>query len=125
MSRKVKFIDEAGVEQEITLRADIVRMIDSDVRLTDDDGVFFQRQLEAIEAKSYDVLYPDLEGRLRFKTNTFGGAGVVNIPNLQKLLRYICENAFEHHVAANFSSSAAAVTEAATKYLGWDMHVHE
>lgn len=75
MSRKVKFIDEAGVEQEITLRADIVRMIDSDVRLTDDDGVFFQRQLEAIEAKSYDVLYPDLEGRLRFKTNTFGGAG--------------------------------------------------
>jgi len=57
--------------------------------------------------------------------NTFGGAGVVNIPNLQKLLRYICENAFEHHVATNFSNSAAAVTEAASKYLGWDMYVHE
>ena len=28
------------------------------------------------------------------------------IPNLQKLLRYICENGFEHHVAANFSSVA-------------------
>ena len=77
----------------------------------------------------------DLTGRIKGYTgqgsftddplNTFGGAGVVNIPNLQKLLRYICENAFEHHVAANFSSSAAAVTEAATKYLGWDMHVHE
>ena len=28
------------------------------------------------------------------------------IPNLQKLLRYICENGFEHHVAANLSSAA-------------------
>ena len=37
---------------------------------------------------------------------TFGGAGVVEIPHLQKLLRYICENGFEHHVAANFSSVA-------------------
>lgn len=75
MSRKVKFIDEAGVEQEITLRADIARLIDQDTRLTDDDGIFFQRQLEAIEAQTYDVLYPDLEARTCFKTNTFGGAG--------------------------------------------------
>jgi len=44
---------------------------------------------------------------------TFGGAGVVEIPGLQKLLRYICENGFEHHVAANFSSVAPAVHEAA------------
>ena len=33
---------------------------------------------------------------------TFGGAGVVEIPQLQELLRYICEHGFEHHVAANF-----------------------
>ena len=32
---------------------------------------------------------------------TFGGAGVVRIDNLQGLLRYICEQGFEHHVAAN------------------------
>jgi len=55
---------------------------------------------------------------------TFGGAGVVEIPGLQKLLRYICENGFEHHVAANFSSVAPAVHEAATRYLGWDMYAH-
>lgn len=55
---------------------------------------------------------------------TFGGAGVVEIPELQKLLRYICENGFEHHVAANFSSVAPAVHEAATRYLGWDMYAH-
>jgi len=56
---------------------------------------------------------------------TFGGAGVVEIPKMQKLLRYICENGFEHHVAANFSSVAGMVHEAAVRYLGWDMHWHE
>src|SRR5713226_9505607 len=55
---------------------------------------------------------------------TFGGAGVVEIPQMQKLLRYICENGFEHHVAANFSSVAGIVHEAATRYLGWDTYWH-
>ena len=55
---------------------------------------------------------------------TFGGAGVVEITGLQKLLRYICENGFEHHVAANFSSVATAVHEAASRYLGWEMYAH-
>ncbi len=55
---------------------------------------------------------------------TFGGAGVVHIPRMQELLRYICERGFEHHVAANFSTSAAAVHEAATRYLGWNVYWH-
>jgi L-fucose isomerase-like protein len=55
---------------------------------------------------------------------TFGGAGVVRIPQLQKLLHYICERGFEHHVAANFSTVASAVHEATTRYLGWDMYWH-
>jgi L-fucose isomerase-like protein len=56
--------------------------------------------------------------------NTFGGAGVVHIPHMQKLLHYICENGFEHHVAANLSTVAGAVHEAATRYLGWETHWH-
>src|SRR3984885_5678781 len=56
--------------------------------------------------------------------NTFGGVGVVQIADLQKLLHYICENGFEHHVAANFSTTAAAVHEAAVRYLGYQMHWH-
>jgi L-fucose isomerase-like protein len=56
---------------------------------------------------------------------TFGGAGVVCIPELQKLLRFICERGFEHHVAANFSTVASAVHEAATRYLGWDIYWHK
>jgi L-fucose isomerase-like protein len=57
--------------------------------------------------------------------DTFGGAGVVRIPNLQGLLRYICERGFEHHVAANLAPVAAAVQEATTRYLGWNVHRHE
>jgi L-fucose isomerase-like protein len=56
--------------------------------------------------------------------NTFGGAGVVHIPHLQRLLHYICENGFEHHVAANFSTVADAIHEATTRYLGWWMYRH-
>src|SRR3954469_20051587 len=56
---------------------------------------------------------------------TFGGAGVVEIPRLQQLLRFICEKGFEHHVAANLNAEAAsAVFEAASNYLGWDMYWH-
>jgi L-fucose isomerase-like protein len=55
---------------------------------------------------------------------TFGGAGVVEIPQMQKLLRFICEQGFEHHVAANFSTVAAAVYEATTRYYGWEMYWH-
>ncbi|HWH59167.1 MAG TPA: L-fucose/L-arabinose isomerase family protein [Terriglobales bacterium] len=77
----------------------------------------------------------DLEGKMRGYVgegrftddalNTFGGAGVCEISKMQKLLHYICENGFEHHVAANLSSVAPAVYEAATRYLGWDMYWHE
>lgn len=55
---------------------------------------------------------------------TFGGFGVVRVPNLQKLLRYICENGFEHHVAISLSQVASAVNEALTKYMGWDVYYH-
>jgi L-fucose isomerase-like protein len=66
------------------------------------------------------------EGRFTNDTlNTFGGAGVVEIPQMQKLLHYICENGFEHHVAANLSNVSPAVHEATTRYLGWDMYWHD
>jgi len=55
---------------------------------------------------------------------TFGGYGVVHIPDLQILLRHICENGFEHHVAINLARTAAAVEEALGKYLGWEVYYH-
>jgi len=55
---------------------------------------------------------------------TFGGYGVVEIPRMQDLLRYICRNGFEHHVAANLAAVAPMVFEAATRYLGWEVYWH-
>lgn len=55
---------------------------------------------------------------------TFGGYGVVRIPNLQGLLRHICENGFEHHVAVNLTPMAAGVKEALDKYLNWEVYHH-
>lgn len=55
---------------------------------------------------------------------TFGGYGVVHVPRFQELLRYICENGFEHHVAVNPSQVAGVVKEALSKYMGWDVYHH-
>ena len=55
---------------------------------------------------------------------TFGGAGVAEIPKLQKLLKHICREGFEHHVAANFSEVSKSIHEAATRYLGWESYYH-
>ncbi len=76
----------------------------------------------------------DLNGRMRAYVgegeltrdhlDTFGGFGVVRVPKLQKLLQYICENAFEHHVAINLSQTSPAIDEALHKYLGWEVYRH-
>ena len=53
-----------------------------------------------------------------------GGIAVCKIKGLRKLLGYICENGFEHHVAMVRSHCADALFEATTKYLKWGMHWH-
>ncbi|MBN1580575.1 MAG: L-fucose/L-arabinose isomerase family protein [Anaerolineae bacterium] len=65
------------------------------------------------------------EGRLTDDPlKTFGGYGVIEIPELQTLLKYICENGFEHHTALNLSQVADVLDEAFTKYLGWEVYHH-
>jgi L-fucose isomerase-like protein len=56
--------------------------------------------------------------------NTFGGFGVARVEGLQDLLRFICENGFEHHVAFNYAQVADAVEEALDKYMGWWVYRH-
>jgi L-fucose isomerase-like protein len=56
---------------------------------------------------------------------TFGGYGVVRIPNMQGLLRHICENGFEHHVAVNMASASSIIAEAFSKYMGWQVYQHQ
>lgn len=57
--------------------------------------------------------------------NTFGGVGVVQVPRLQDLLHYICDNGYEHHVAINLSQTSSVVEEAFSKYLGWEVYHHD
>jgi L-fucose isomerase-like protein len=56
---------------------------------------------------------------------TFGTRAVVEVPQLQRLLRYICRNGFEHHAAMNASRTAAVLQEAFEQYLGWNVYRHE
>lgn len=56
--------------------------------------------------------------------NTMGGVALCQVPDLQGLMKYICKNGFEHHVAMNRSNSAAVLEEALGKYLGWDVYKH-
>ena len=56
---------------------------------------------------------------------TFGGHGVVRIAGFQRLLRYICDNGYEHHVALNLSRCGDAVTEALGKYMRWEVYHHQ
>jgi L-fucose isomerase-like protein len=56
---------------------------------------------------------------------TFGSRAVVEVPELQKLMKYICKNGFEHHAAMNASHCAEVLAEAFETYLGWDVYYHQ
>jgi len=59
------------------------------------------------------------------KLDTFGGYGVIRIPNLQILCQYVCRMGFEHHVAVNISQKADAIAEALDNYMGWEVYRHK
>ncbi len=56
--------------------------------------------------------------------DTFGARAVIHTPGLQKLMRYICKNGFEHHCAMNASLSAPILADAFETYFGWDVYHH-
>jgi len=58
------------------------------------------------------------------KLLTFGGYGVIEIPDFQDLLQFICRNGFEHHVAATRAEVADAVHDALETYMGWEVYHH-
>lgn len=56
--------------------------------------------------------------------STFGARAVVEVPDLQKLMRYICRNGFEHHAAMNASHCGSVLADAMETYLGWPVYRH-
>jgi L-fucose isomerase-like protein len=57
--------------------------------------------------------------------DTFGGYGVVDVPNYQDLLAHICNNGYEHHVSVNQAHVASILDEAFNRYLGWPTYHHK
>ena len=54
-----------------------------------------------------------------------GGIAVTQVNNLQNLLKFICKNGFEHHVAMGRGSLADVIEEATVNYLDWEVYRHE
>ena len=66
-------------------------------------------------------------GEGRFKDDpisTFGARAVVEVPGLQKLMRFISKNGFEHHAAMNASRCASILADAMETYLSWPVYHH-
>jgi L-fucose isomerase-like protein len=53
-----------------------------------------------------------------------GGIAVTQVNNLQQLLKFICKNGFEHHVAMGRGTLADVIEEATTSYLKWNVYRH-
>lgn len=67
-------------------------------------------------------------GKGRMTNDPYPMAGciaVTEVENLQKLLKYICKNGFEHHVAMVRSNVVDVLADAVENYLGWDLYLHE
>lgn len=54
-----------------------------------------------------------------------GCIAVTKVDNLQGLMKFICKNGFEHHVAMVRTDVVEILREAIENYLGWDLYVHE
>ena len=65
------------------------------------------------------------EGEFRSEAlPTKGGLANCYIENLQGLMRYICENGYEHHVCFVRGHVADILEEALTKYMGVQVYRH-
>jgi len=58
------------------------------------------------------------------KIATKGGVALCRVPGLQQLMRYICDNGYEHHVCFVRGHVADVLEEAMSKYIGVQVHRH-
>ena len=76
----------------------------------------------------------DCDGKIRYYVgegeftddplDTFGGITVCKVNDMNGLMKYICEQGFEHHIAISQSTCADVLEEALGKYLGWSVYRH-
>jgi L-fucose isomerase-like protein len=53
-----------------------------------------------------------------------GGIAVCKVKNLQTLMKVLCRNGFEHHVAMTRTYVADIISEAVENYMGWETYHH-
>ncbi|MHC4143186.1 MAG: L-fucose/L-arabinose isomerase family protein [Planctomycetota bacterium] len=66
-------------------------------------------------------------GQGEFTADPFGmdgGIAVCKVERLRKLLGYMCQNGFEHHVGMARGHCASVLSEAVSKYMKWDIYHH-
>jgi L-fucose isomerase-like protein len=54
-----------------------------------------------------------------------GCIAVTEVENLQGLMKYICKNGYEHHVAMCRGDVVEILEEVVDNYLGWGLYVHK
>lgn len=82
-------------------------------RLSTDD---FSGEIKAYVGEGMSVTDP---------LDTVGCRAVIQVPQLETLLAWICRNGFEHHVAMNHSATAGVLQEAFSEYLGVSCYRHQ
>ncbi|MBN2698419.1 MAG: fucose isomerase [Bacteroidales bacterium] len=54
-----------------------------------------------------------------------GGIAVCQVPDLQRLMKHICKEGYEHHVAMVRGHVADILEEAIGNYMGWNLYRHD
>jgi len=57
--------------------------------------------------------------------NIHGGVAICHIPNLQRLMKHLTKNGFEHHIAMTRGHYADVLAEAISTYLPWELYRHQ
>ena len=92
-------------------------------KVTEGDFTFFR--ISTDDPKGYIKSYLG-EGRITNEPYDMDGCiAVTEVDNLQGLMKHICKNGFEHHVALVRGHVADIVNEAVDNYLGWKNYRHE
>jgi L-fucose isomerase-like protein len=66
-------------------------------------------------------------GQGRFTDDPYamdGGIAVAEVPELPRLLKFICRQGFEHHVAMVRGHWVPVIAEAVSQYLRWELYQH-
>jgi len=91
-------------------------------RIASGPATFFRLSTDDVNGRIISYI---AEGRYtNDELATFGGYGVAEIKELQRLLQYITDNGFEHHVAVTRTHVGKILQEAISKYLAWDLYYH-